>query len=804
MKKTSKWLVSSAALAAAGAWAPAAMAQTAVPQSDTAPTLQAAPATETSSTSPAASQQAADTDTGDIIVTAQRRNESVMKVPVSVTVVSAEALTKNGINDLRAVSKLAPSLQPGQDNQFSIRGIGTATFADTVEASVTQVIDDVALGSRYFASAGFYDIERVEVLNGPQGLLFGKNASAGVVNITTTAPKLGEASLSADLEGTTRARDGKDGLGILVRGTANVPVGDNSALRINAIYSSQDAITQLRSTGNGRAENDVGQRAFRAKFLTKPTDNLSIYLIGDYGKFTGISGTFDFTYRSLGAGSQYPAILAGAGVLPSDRNLTSVVNADYYRDLETGGLQGKVAYALDSGVEISNIAAWKTYSLGTTFDSDFTPVDFLDRNANTSSYDQFSNELRVTLPAENRLTGQFGLYYFYSKNNFTNQRGGSNGLPGFVIGGFPFCVGATPVAGPPPACNVRNRYFLGQDSAGRNTNESFAGFGQFTYAVTDTLKVIAGGRVTRDKVTLDLTENVNPYFVTLGVPNNRFSGSESNTNFSWKLGVDWQPTPTTLVYGFYGHGYKGPGFSNASPAPGADLGVAPEISKGGEVGLKQALFDRRVNLSFSAFYTRFDNLQVQAFDAALQTVVLQNAAQATTKGIDFSMQARPVKGLTLSAGGTLLDAKYDRYPGRQCYPGQQAASCAVNGTFDVSGRQVPQSAKFTGVLSADYEAPLTGDLSATVGGNFYHRSPLLSEYAPGATIPTWNTFDFNLGVRSDRWSASLFCKNCFNELRPVSIEVEAGDGINAGALSYVQRWSYDSVRTIGLRLGLQL
>ncbi|PCD02128.1 TonB-dependent receptor [Sphingomonas spermidinifaciens] len=800
MNRTTKWLVSSATLALTIACAPAALAQAAAGQSAVATT----PTADPSTTSPVTSQQAVTEDPGDIIVTAQRRSESVMKVPVSVTVVGAETLTKNGINDLRAVSKLAPSLQPGQDNQFSIRGIGTATFADTVEASVTQVIDDVALGSRYFASAGFYDIERVEVLNGPQGLLFGKNASAGVVNITTAAPRIGEASLSVDLEGTSRARDGSDGLGILVRGTANLPVGDDSALRINAIYSSQDAITQLRSTGTGRAENDVGQRAFRAKFLTKPTDNLSIYLIGDYGKFTGISGTFDFTYRSLGGTSQYPAILAGAGVTPSARNLSSVVDSEYYRDLETGGIQGKVAYAFDSGVEVSNIAAWKTYSLGQNFDSDFTPVDFFNVNRSTSSYDQFSNELRVTLPAENRLTGQFGLYYFYSRNNFTNERAGSSGLPGFVTGGFPFCVGATPAAGPPPACNVSNRAFLGQDSAGRNTNESFAGFGQFTYALSDTLKVIAGGRVTRDKVTLDLIENVNPYFVTLGVPGNRFSGSDSNTNFSWKLGLDWQPTPTTLVYGFYGHGYKGPGFSNASPAPGADLGVSPEISKGGEVGLKQALFDRRVNLSVSAFYTRFENLQVQAFDAALQTIVLQNAAQATTKGIDFSAQARVAKGLTLSASGTLLDAKYDSYPGRQCYPGQTTPSCAINGTFDVSGRQVPQSARFTGVLSADYEVPLTSDLRGTMGGNFYHRSPLLSEYAPGATIPSWNTFDGNIGVRGDQWNLSLFCKNCFNEVRPVSIEVEAGDGINAGALTYIQRWSYDSVRTIGLRLGLQI
>ncbi|MBA4761769.1 TonB-dependent receptor [Sphingomonas sp.] len=749
----------------------------------------------------AAAGAASDTQTAEIIVTAQRRSENVMKVPVSVTVIGAEALADSGTSDLRGVTKLAPSLQASQDNQFSIRGIGTSTYADTVESSVTQVIDDVVLGSRYFASIGFYDIERVEVLNGPQGLLFGKNASAGVVNITTAAPQLGVNSVSVDAEGTSRYRDGKDGLGLRVRGTTNLALGESSALRLNASYSTQDSIVNMRRTTPGRAESDIKEYALRAKYLLEPSSNVSLYVIGDYAKFKGISGTFDYSYRALGAGSQYPAILAGAGVTPGPRNLQSVVDGQYYRDLETGGLQAKIAVDLDNGMQISNIAAWKTYSLDQTFDSDFTPLDFLNRNAMRSSYDQFSNELRVTLPTANAFSGQFGVYYFNASNDFVGQRGGNNGLPPFVTSGFPFCVNATVAAGPPPACNVSNLYFLGQDYTARNTSESFAAFGQFSYRLTEQLKVTAGGRVTHDNVALQLSENASRYFVTLGVPNNNYSGRAKHTNFSWKLGFDWEASPTTLVYAFYGHGYKGPGFSNASPAPNANLAVEPEISKGGEIGIKQTLFDRRLNLSVSAFHTKFDDLQVQAFNAALQTITLANAAKATTKGIDVNVQARPLPGFSVSAAATLLDAKFDSYPGRECYPGQVAASCTANGTFDVSGRQVPQSAKFTSVISAEYEHKVGEDLKASIGGSFYHRSSLLTDYAPGATIPSWDTVDANVGIKGKNWNLALFCKNCFNEIRPVSIEVEAGDGINAGALTYVQRWGFDSVRAIGLRLG---
>lgn len=156
---------------------------------------------------------------GEIIVTAQRRSENVLKVPVSVTVVSADQLIQRGANDLTAVTKLAPSLQVAQDNTFSVRGVGTATFANTVEASVSQVVDDVVLGNREYAANAFYDVARVEVLNGPQGLLFGKNASAGLVNLTTNKPKLGELSFSADGELVQRARPGDDGTGYQIRST---------------------------------------------------------------------------------------------------------------------------------------------------------------------------------------------------------------------------------------------------------------------------------------------------------------------------------------------------------------------------------------------------------------------------------------------------------------------------------------------------------------------------------------------------------------------------------------------------------
>ncbi|WP_010545058.1 TonB-dependent receptor [Sphingomonas elodea] len=750
-----------------------------------------------------------DSTVGEIIVTAQRRSENVLKVPLSVTVVGAEELLQRGANDLTAVTKLAPSLQVAQDNTFAVRGVGTGTFATTVEASVSQVLDDVVIGNKEFAANAFYDVARVEVLNGPQGLLFGKNASAGLVNITTNKPVLGVTSVSGDVEAVQRDRPVKNGQGIQVRSTVNLPIGANSALRLNAVYSGQDSVTY--PTVNSAVRNDFGLRnlGLRGKFLYEPTDALSLYVIGDYNKQRGISGRYDITFRQFGAGSAY----TGRGLPAGPDNLRYSSDAPGYRDSDTGGLQANINYSLSNGMELSSITAWKHVTLSFQFDSDNTPINFFNTNSSRQIYNQISQELRLALPEGNKVTGQFGLYYYRSVGSVVGARGGNNGFPGFLLPTFPFCVGATQLGAPPAACPVSNASFLGQDYKYNLKQNSYAGFGQLGYHVTDTLKLNAGGRITYDKGSIDLLENVGKYFVTLGVPNNRSIESTDATDFSFKIGADWQVTQSTMLYGFYGQGYKGPGFSNTSPAPGAKLAVRPEISRGGEIGIKGRLADGKITYSASAFHTRFTDLQVQSWITALRTFVLSNAATATTEGVDFSVQARPTTHITLSGSASYVNAKFDNFPGAQCYTGQTSNGCRADlrsdaagyvGTFNAAGYQLPLSAKFTATLGADYSQPLTDKLDAQFGIGYYHRSRQSSALGTPFFIPTWDTFDLRLGLKSKHWSASLFCKNCTNEIRPISIGSDGGDANpvqGPPVLTLSQRFSYDSVRTIGLRLG---
>lgn len=765
---------------------------------------------------PVAAQEASPVSASDpaeseeIVVTAQRRSENVLRVPLSVTVVGGEALEQRGATNLTAVTRLAPSLQVAQDNTFSVRGVGTSSFATTVEASVSQVVDDVVLGSKEFAANAFYDVTRVEVLNGPQGLLFGKNASAGLVNITTTRPKLGKTEVIADAELVSRHRDVKDGFGYQMRGTVNVPIGENSALRLNAIWSDQDSITYPRVNAAVRNDIDLTNLGLRGKFLYEPNDSLSIYVIGDYNRQRGISGRYDVTFRQFGTGSQYPA----RGFIAGRENLQYFSEAPNFRDAETGGAQANINLTLPSGVELSSITAWKRADVSFQFDSDNTPVNFFSFNQASQVYNQYSQELRVALPAGNRLTGQAGLYYYRSTGKVNGFRGGNNGVPDAAAIGFPFCIGATVTAGPPPACSVSNRSFLGQDYDYSLKQDSYAAFGQLTYGITDTFRLSAGARLTHEKASIDMRENFGNYFVTLGVRRNVTNQTTDYTDLSYKFGAEWQVTPNLMLYGFYGEGYKGPGFSNTSPAVGANLRVRPEISRGGEIGAKGRALNGGLTFSVSAFYTKFDDLQVQSFVQALRTFVLSNAATASTRGVDLSVQARPTKGLTISASASYIDAKFDDYPGAQCYPTQTTNGCRANvnssdptfvGVFNAAGYQLPLSARFTTTIGAEYATPIANDLDFELGGGLYHRSPQSAGLGAMFDIPTWDTIDLRAGLRGKSWNVSLFCKNCTNEIRPISIGSDGGDAnpvAGPPVLTLGQRFSFESVRTLGVRFGV--
>jgi iron complex outermembrane receptor protein len=760
-----------------------------------------APGQTTAATTPNVSS-----DNGDIVVTAQRRSESLQTVPLSVTAVTSAALAERNINDLTQLATAAPSLQIGTDNNFSVRGVGTLAFSGTLDTSVAVSLDDVNLARPQLTGNLFLDVDRVEVLNGPQGLLFGKNASAGLLNIVTARPKTGTWENITDFELSNRDTPSGTGDGawaMIGRQTVNIPIGDHSALRLNGIYSYQNPPTTF--VGRQGARNDLfaEQYGIRGKFLTE-FGRLSIYVIGEYFENHGLGGFADRSYRSISPTGLNVAPLAADGIVASPDNFKVAGDGGYFRDTRTAGAQGTINYAFDSGVEISNIASWKYAKSNQQLDTDFTSSNGINVNAGGSTYNQYSDELRLALPAGNRLTGQVGLYYFGLRSNSTGQLAGNNFLPDAVVRGFPFCVGATVVAGPPPACSFRNSAVLGSDSQGSFRNDSYAAFGQGTFTVTDGLKLILGGRVTHDDIAITGVQNQGRYFVTLGSPSS-FNAKNGVTNFSWKAGAQYQFTPDIMAYATYGRGYKGPGYNTNQVSTLVPLLVGPETSNNVEAGIKTSFIDRKLVFNLSLFHTRFNNFQVQSFDTVAQTFIVQNAARVTSKGIEVTAIARPLRGLSINEAATILDTKFDDFPGAQCYPGQPVASCATTNTFNARGLRTPVAPVFTSTLLAAYDFATEGFVRPFISGNWYHRSSLnyLINRAPGGGVGTIDTFGANLGVRlANGMELSVFCKNCTNVRYPTFIGLDPGDAAS-GRLSYQQQFSFDSVRSAGLSVNFR-
>jgi len=740
--------------------------------------------------------QAEDTTT-DIIVTAQRRSENIQKVPLSVIPITAETLKSRQLNDITQLTVAAPSLQINLDNVYSIRGVGTVDASSVRETSVAFALDEVNLVSPYLIDSLLNDVQQVEVLNGPQGLLFGKNASAGLVNMTTVRPKLGEFGGSFETELDLRDTTPKDGIGSVNKGTLNVPIGNTAAVRLNGYYSTQDGGT--RYVGPNPAGIDLTHKQYggRAKILFNPTDKLSIYVIGDISRETGIFGNVDRTYRSADPTGLEAPVLAASGITAGPDNLEFGGDGNYFRNLKRGGVQAKIAYAFDNGFEISNITAWKHASLNTVFDADFNNINYVSYLQNNYTVNQYSNELRVALPSEGRLSGQAGLYYFNSPNDVNSLTAGNFGIPDAVAGSFPYCVGAT--VGVTPICPYSSRGVVGSASASKIRSESYAAFGQFTFRVTDVFKLIAGGRLTHDRVRQELVQSNDGFLIPLA-PAGTFNNAVKATKAIWKVGAQYDVTPTIMVYGTYGTGYKGPSVNSSGVTDASQVVIKPETNRGGEIGFKSSFLDRHLIFNASLFYTKFTNFQTQAFSTATGNFITQNAAGVRTKGAEVSLTALPFKGFTLNSTASFLKSNFTNYVGAPCYPGQPNAGCSTTGSFDASGYRTPSAPKFTMTAQAAYEHQIDRGIDAFVTADIYHRSTInfLGNAAPGATLRATNLLGFSAGLKGEKgWRLSIFCRNCTDQRVPAGIALDLIDSVQ-GHASYLQGFSLNSFRTLGL------
>lgn len=732
----------------------------------------------------------------DIVVTARRRAESAQTVPIAVSVASAASLEQHQVVNAFQLVNLTPSLQVQSANQqvgavnFAIRGIGTTVFGPQVESSVGIVIDDVAMSRPQFGVTQFFDIDRVEVLRGPQGMLFGKNASAGLVNISTAQPRLNETEFLANAQyGNTTAPGA--GNQLTIQGAVNLPVSESSALRASGFVTRQDGFT--RNITRPGDDQGITQFGGRLKYLYQPTEGVRLTFAGDYQYEEG-PGESVFTRRYTAPGGLISTLDASNGVFASPTNTRLASDVPFTNDFELYGASLRAEIDLGGGYSLTNVAAYRAYKSHTSIDTDVTTANLFNTNTGGSDYSQASEELRLSSPDKNRFTYQVGLFYLHLKARQYLLQGANLG------------------AAVPPPLSLAGGYL-----DGTSRTDSAAAFFEGQFRLTDAVRVTGGIRYTHDIIDLDETVT-NPAALSPLYPAIDFYRKVKNNNVSYRFGVDYTLAPAVLVYATYARGYKGPTFDQLTGSP-----VNEEIPKSIEVGLKSTLLDRKLRLNVALFDTTFDGYQTQA--QAVGTAagyIALNAGQLKSRGVEVEATALPFEGLTISGGVTYNDTEYRNLSGVPCYYGQSTGAsgtnvCLPNGTTDVSGNQLANAPRWTATATARYEHAVSADWVGFLQGDVYSRSSFnfTQTRDPNARIAANAIVGMSVGAQTanGRLSITAFVRNLFDKRVASFVLADPLAGAYTGASgrtdaamggNYFQNFGPNSFRTIGLSLNYRM
>lgn len=715
------------------------------------------------------------TEVTEIVVTAQKREERLQDVPIAISVASGDQLERQNIGNIDQLKLIVPSFEATAFGT-SIRGVGTSTFSTSIEPTVSTVVDGVVLGRPDMALGSFYDVERVEILRGPQGMLFGKNASSGVVSIVTKNPRIGDFQLLGNFN------LGEDGYN-KSDATVNLPLGETAALRIGGFVNKLDGV--LTNKFDGRRFNGNDEWGARAKFLWQPTDSIDVLLTADYAK-QDLSITWSPYATVPGGLSQL--VLAGCGVVASPSNTDLCIDGPQFKDRENYGFSGQVNWELENGLILTSITAGRRDFDFSSGDSDSLPVNLLNTNLSNQDIRQFSQELRIASPTGEKIEYVAGLYYFKMTTDQTTVQTGTFGQP------------------LPPG------FLINQTIDNHVVTESRALFGQATFNATEQLRFIFGGRYTKDSVSLDFDQYAAPGFFPIALPVS-LSDEVKEDNFSWRLGAQYDLTPVTMAYVTISRGYKGPGFNQTAVSPLIpEQSVGPEYPMSYEIGLKTVLPGGKSILNVAIFDTTFEDYQAQTLDYSLDPLppVFRtiNAGDLKTRGLEVDFTAAPIDGLMLTAAATWLDAKYGSFGYIGCYPGQAPATGCENlggglTGYDPSGKTLANSAEWKVALAGKYQRPISDTFEGFVQADYSWRSEVNASANgdPGTVIDAYGILSGAVGVETTdgRWRLSVWGKNLTDEQFPSALF-----GTVFGAPGdYSQVLTGDAFRRYGISLNVR-
>lgn len=665
----------------------------------------------------------------EVVVTAQKRAQRLQDVPIAVSVVGAAQLGRQQVNTLTDLERTTPELEFSAPLQApgggaTVRGIGTQVFAFSGEASVGVVLDGVSLGTAN--TNNIFDTQRVEILPGPQGMLFGQSASAGLLNITTNAPDPSHFYGNASTELAQRGVAGSDVSQYVTRLVVNQPINETTAVRIALHYID----SSVQYDAYNKKYDDSSDPGIRARFLTSGP-NWTLNLIGDYDRDVGHGGGLSF--YSVPPGSGLTKALAspecGFAAGPANSQNCNTLSSGM---TETAGLSGQLDYQVGEDT-LTLISAWRELAYLrreniTTVPPDLAGGVVLNNDDEGLRGAQVSQEIRIASPSTDRLEYTAGLYFVdYSQYH---AQPSTEAFPPFGVPLHSF-----------------------GDTVATDSN-SEAVFGQLTYHVTPKWKLIAGGRLSLNKVKDRLTDIADPGTKSI---------DEFNRNASWRLGTQYSFSRNLTAYFTVSKGFKGPLISDTGSTAATAFAVKPEIPLDFELGTKASLLDGRLAADLSLFHSKVRNFQTQGcyVDPVnhLNTCGAENVSSVTTQGVQLNVFGHPFDGVTLNSGILYNDARYPH------------GFLASDGT-DLGGDELINAPLWKLTVSGEYRHAINDRLEGFLDADGVYKSSIRLYPSASNLYVFHNNWIGGLraGVEAadQRWSASVFVRNLFDVHTPLT------------------------------------
>ncbi|MEY4671907.1 MAG: hypothetical protein RLZZ415_1786 [Pseudomonadota bacterium] len=731
-------------------------------------------------TAPAFAEEAEETASNEtaIVVTARHRDERAQDIPVALSVVGGDLLTNTNTTSVADLSKLAPSLSfqgyNPRNTNLNVRGLGNniAIASDGLDPGVGFYIDGVYYNRPGTAAFDLIDIERIEVLRGPQGTLYGKNTTAGAISVTTAKPKFNSEVNAEMTAGNLVFWQGK--------AAVNVPlVDDLLAVRLSGSVSSRDGT--LTNQFTGKKQNNRNSYLLRGQLLFTPSSSISIRLIGDYAKqkqdccaqvLVGIVAPANGkNFRNIAALFGYaPVIDPFARVTVNDRAV-AISN-------ESGGVSAQIDIDLP-GATLTSISAWRFWNWDPVNDLDFTPLSAFSAADNVDKQDQYSQELRIASSGSNKVDYVAGLFlYDETINQYLTVGYGpaatqmlvSQALPGLILNG------------------------VSKVDTNRYHTTSLAAYGQATIHLTDALSLTGGLRYSHDNkrgnysaVALGGIPLAGPLaafapiraaFATSGA----FDVQSKVGKVSGAANLSYRVNNNVMVYTSYSRGNRSGGLNLTQLATGISPVVAPESIDAYEVGLKTSLLDNRVTFNVAGYLQNDRNYQANVADPTrLAVVYLSNVPKVRSKGIEIDMQGRLSDNFSVYGALAYTDAKIVSYPASAC-----PLELTNLNTCDLSGYAIAGIPKWSASFGGEVKQPVTvfdAQSEAYLGFDYSYRSEVNNGgYSAATLLEPLHLVNARLGVRAAnrRIDASLWVKNLFDKQYLSDVAVGTG---NTGLLT---------------------